>query len=211
MTEKISTSIPDDPRVRNEWTLKENVGEFFNEYKMKLSFALNSVSDEKLEAAYSIMLQAAKSGKTVFTAGNGGSAAIANHLCCDWTKGTFVEGKIRIKTQSLCANVELMTAMANDVGIEHMFSQQLKIMGSPGDVLFVISSSGNSPNIIQLVSEAKKIGMPVIGFCGFAGGKLKEMADVSIHIPVNNYGIVEDAHQAVMQALAQYFYLKNSK
>ncbi len=203
--------VPADPRSRNEWTVRENISDSFRDYRAALVRALDSVETRALENAYTIMNKVALSGKTIFTAGNGGSAAIANHLCCDWSKGTFIENKVRLKTHSLCANVELMTAMANDMGLEHMFAQQLKILGSSEDGLLLISSSGNSPNILQTALEAKSIGMPVIGLSGFSGGRLKELADVAIHVPMNNYGIVEDVHQAVMHSLAQYFFLDKSR
>ncbi len=200
-----------DPRFRNQWEFRNNIGDFFSDYRKMLNQALDTVSTEILQSAHDTLATIAQNKGVVFTAGNGGSAAIANHLCCDWSKGTFIEGKFRLKTQSLCANSELMTAMANDFGIEQMFSRQLKILAEPNDAVILISSSGNSPNIIRTAEEAKRLGLPVIGFTGFTGGKLKEMADVSIHVPAHNYGIVEDAHQAVMQALAQYFFLFNSK
>ena len=81
------------------------------------------------------------------------------------------------------------------------------MFGAPGDVLLAISSSGNSPNILHAVSAAREKGMTSIGFCGFSGGKLKSTADLCLHVPFDNYGLVEDAHQVLMHVLAQFFTL----
>ena len=175
-----------DPRILNEWKFNENINEFFKDYRSSLTHALDSISVDALKSTYLILKTVAEKKGFVFTAGNGGSAAIANHLCCDWTKGTFIENKLRLKTYSLCSNVELMTAISNDFGNNEVFSRQLKMLAEPQDALVLISSSGNSPNILSAAQEAKKLKIPVIGFTGFTGGGLKEIADVSIHVEANN-------------------------
>jgi D-sedoheptulose 7-phosphate isomerase len=151
-----------------------------------------------------IFEQAAKAGRRIYVVGNGGSAAIADHLCCDWTKGTNASGHPVIKTTSLSSNVALYSAVANDYGFEQVFSTQVEFFGEPGDVLVAISSSGNSPNIISAVQMAKVREMAAIGLSGFGGGRLAQEASVSLHVPFENYGIVEDAHQAIMHILAQF-------
>ena len=104
----------------------------------------------------------------------------------------------------MTSNVALYTAIANDYGFENVFGTQLDFFGREGDLLIAISSSGNSPNILNAVTAAKDRGMFVAGFSGFSGGKLKDMVDASIYVGIDNYGIVEDAHQAVMHVIAQY-------
>ena len=136
--------------------------------------------------------------------GNGGSAAIADHLCCDLVKGTHVDGHPTIEVGSLTSNVALYSAIANDFGFENVFSTQIKFLGKEGDVLIAISSSGNSANIIQAVESAHALGMTSIGLSGFKGGPLKENAHIPLHVDAQNYGIVEDAHQSMMHILAQF-------
>ena len=139
----------------------------------------------------------------IYVAGNGGSAAIADHLCCDFTKGTHKEDSPPIKTFSLMSNVAMLTAISNDFDYAQSISKQIEYYCTPTDLLILISSSGNSPNVVQACQAAQAKWMKVIGLTGFHGGKLKEMADVSIHVPSSNYGIVEDTHQSIMHILAQ--------
>lgn len=140
-----------------------------------------------------------------FVGGNGGSAAISDHLCCDWGKGSFKENQKPLKVHSLVSNTALLTAIGNDMGYEKTLKFQLQLAGiCSKDAVMLISSSGNSPNIVEAALYAKEKNARVIGLTGFSGGKLKEIADIGVHIPVDNYGIVEDAHQSIMHILSQY-------
>jgi D-sedoheptulose 7-phosphate isomerase len=137
-------------------------------------------------------------GRQVFIIGNGGSASTASHMACDFQK-TILGHKgdrhvNRFRVVSLCDNTEILTAWANDVGYEVVFSEQLKTFANEGDVLIAISASGNSPNIVKAVDVAKLKGMKIIGLTGFTGGKLKQLADIPIHVESNDYGIVENVH-----------------
>lgn len=183
------------------------MGAYLADYGNTLKSALLSVDSAALEQARALIENTASAGKRIYAIGNGGSAAIADHLCCDLTKGTHISGKPVVDTHSMCANVPLYSAIANDFGFEKVFSTQIELFGRAGDVLLAISSSGNSPNILAAVTAARAIGMSTIGLSGFSGGALKSSADVSIHVGVNNYGVVEDAHQAIMHALSQYIAL----
>jgi phosphoheptose isomerase len=100
--------------------------------------------------------------------------------------------------------VELITAIANDIGVEEMFAYQVGSLGKPGDVLISISSSGASPNIVEALKRAKGMGMHTIAMSGFQGGASRRVADISLHVAAENYGVVEDAHQSLMHILAQY-------
>lgn len=193
-----------DPRHRNERFDSSSLATFMSDYAGRLQAALLSVDPVALEQARALLEGAAITGKRVYAIGNGGSSAIADHLCCDLTKGTHTAGHPAIDTRSLTSNVALYSAIANDYGFEKVFSAQLGLIGSPGDVLLAISSSGSSPNILRAVEVAHEIGMSSIGLSGFAGGELRGMAQVALHVGVSNYGIVEDAHQAIMHVLAQY-------
>jgi phosphoheptose isomerase len=100
--------------------------------------------------------------------------------------------------------MELFSAIANDIGYEHVFSYQLESIARPGDVLIAVSSSGRSPNIVRAVDWANANGMRTIALTGFEGGDTRARANVPIHVDSRNYGIIEDAHQALMHLLAQY-------
>jgi D-sedoheptulose 7-phosphate isomerase len=196
-----------DPRINNTWFNENSLTEYFTDYKKNLATALESLNVAELEKAHQLMRDVVKRSGTFFIAGNGGSAGIADHLCCDWTKGTFVEGKIRLKTHSLGANVPLLTAVANDFGYDEVFARQIKMLAHPTDALLVISSSGNSPNIVKAIEQAQQMGLKTIALTGFSGGLSREKADIKLHVNFANYAIVEDCHQAIMQALAQYFFV----
>ena len=141
---------------------------------------------------------------TVWVAGNGGSAAIADHTVCDTTKGTHVDGDRPLRSVSLSANGPMITALANDLSYEDVFRQQLVYYLGPKDAVLLVSSSGNSPNVVAACRYAKEQGVPTIAFVGFEGGTLGAEADHTVWIPVKNYGIVEDAHQSLMHVLTQY-------
>jgi phosphoheptose isomerase len=194
-----------DPRFKNKIFAGSQPGEYLSGYLHELTAALQSLEQGKeLTAAYSLMEKALKDGATVFVAGNGGSAAIAEHLSCDWSKGTCVGGRASMHLHSLASNTALLTAIANDYGYEKVFSTQLEMFAKSGDLLLLISSSGNSPNILQAARSAKKMGLKIIGFSGFSGGELKQLSDISLYVSSHNYGIVEDSHQILMHILAQY-------
>lgn len=194
----------DDPRHRNETFDRSSIESYLADYAGALDRVLRGVDPAALDRARNLIETTAAAGGRVYAIGNGGSAAIADHLCCDWTKGTHVPGHPVIHSHSMTSNVALYSAVANDFGFEQVFAHQVSLVGRPGDLLLAISSSGNSPNILHAVDAARAVGMPCIGLSGFDGGKLKEVADVALHVAIRNYGVVEDAHQALMHVLAQF-------
>jgi len=193
-----------DPRTKNKIFTMESPLAYLNEYTATLQKTLTQIPAENMNQAIGLLTDALRSNKRIYVCGNGGSAAIADHLCCDWTKGTLIPGQPPMKTHSLVANNALMTALGNDYGYEKTFSTQVEIYGEAGDVLVAISSSGNSPNIVNAVEAARARGMKVLGLSGFSGGKLAQMSDVSLHANFDNYGLVEDCHQILMHVLSQY-------
>lgn len=193
-----------DPRHRNvnlDWS---SIATYKSGYAAALKDAIEGISSESVERICDEVVRATEGGRRIFVVGNGGSAAVADHLCCDWTKGTTCEGFPVISSQSLTSNVALYSAIANDYGFDHVFDTQLDFFARSGDVLIAISSSGNSPNVLNAVARAKELGVFVAGFSGFTGGQLAEVADACVHVAAHNYGVVEDAHQAVMHIIAQY-------
>lgn len=197
-----------DPRTRNTYFHGDDIFRYLTEYTGALAGALTKVGKENLDAAKDLLLLTLPRGGRIFVGGNGGSAAIADHLCCDFVKGTYSKNKANLVAHSLTAHTALLTAVANDFGYEHTLSFQLTAAQlSAKDVVILISSSGNSPNIIEAAKIAKERKASIIGMTGFTGGLLKEMADVKLHIDVNNYGVVEDCHQALMHILAQFHFV----
>jgi phosphoheptose isomerase len=193
-----------DPRFKNRVFEGKSVSEYFGNYSNEISECLSRVSRPALERAMLILRHTIDAGNEIFVAGNGGSSAIAEHLICDFTKGTYVSQEKRVKVTSLTSNVPLFTALANDCGYEHVFSRQLEFKAKHGDVLILVSSSGNSPNIVKSAEFAKANGIMTIGFTGFDGGRLAQICDVSIHIDIANYGIVEDCHHMLMHTFSQF-------
>jgi phosphoheptose isomerase len=177
---------------------------YFRQYGLEIARALASVDPAAIEKAAAILADAYLLGASVFSCGNGGSASIANHLQCDHVKGVGTGTDLMPRVLSLCANVEILTAIANDTAYEQIFAHQLRAQARPGDVLVVISSSGRSANIVNAIAWARDHEVRTIALTGFTGGDARLMADVAIHVDCANYGVIEDAHQTIMHALAQY-------
>ena len=135
----------------------------------------------------------------IFFAGNGGSASTATHLAADIGKNAG----IKIKTLALTDNVAWMTALGNDLSYEDIFVEQLKNFATKGDLLFVISGSGNSGNVVKAVAWAKRNGVKTAALLGFSGGKLLKMVDVPVVVPVDHYGYVEGIHSEIHHYLVE--------
>jgi phosphoheptose isomerase len=177
---------------------------YFGAYAEEIARAASSVEPAALDKAVAILLEAYTRGARVFACGNGGSASIANHLQCDHLKGIRTATDLAPRVVSLSTNVELLTAIANDMGYEDVFTYQLQSQSGPGDVLIAVSSSGRSPNVVRALRWARDHGLRTIALTGFNGGEARAVAEVTIHVDSANYGIVEDLHQAIMHAMAQY-------
>ena len=181
-----------------------SVIDYADHYVQTLKQGLDSFSRKSLQEAFDILFLTYHQGKNVFVCGNGGSASIAEHFVCDHMKGINTDTNLTPRITSLNSNVSLITALANDFGYENVFSKQLEYNASDRDTLVAISSSGNSPNIVNALKKAKDINMHTISLVGFEGGRAMLYSDVCIHVKINNYGICEDAHQNIMHILAQY-------
>lgn len=144
--------------------------------------------------------------KQVFFCGNGGSAGNAIHLANDFLYGVAKKTGAGIKVHALSANPSVMTCLANDVGYDHIFSEQLAVQGQSGDLLIALSGSGNSPNIIEVLQRAKVMGVKSYAILGFSGGKSKALADVPIHFAIDDMQIAEDLQLIVGHMLMQYCY-----
>ncbi len=179
----------------------------YKDYITELTSVLNGLDHNSLEEAVLKIERAFLDQKTVFVVGNGGSAATASHLACDFAKTTLGHqpklAKRRLKSIALNDNTPLLTAYGNDVAYEDAFAETLRTFSHQGDVLIVISASGNSPNIINCLHAAKEQGVETIGFLGFQGGKAKAMCDTVILAESKSYGVIEDAHSVFMHMLTE--------
>jgi D-sedoheptulose 7-phosphate isomerase len=160
----------------------------------RLPFA---VIDSVTEALWQAYLE----GKTVYVFGNGGSAALASHCACDLGKGTAINGTRRFRVVALTDNVPLMTAWANDVSYDDVFSEQLAPLIHKGDIALAISGSGNSPNVLKALQVARDAGAFTIGLTGFQGGKMNALCDLCVIVPCDNMQVIEDLHVSVNHSL----------
>ncbi|WEK40932.1 MAG: SIS domain-containing protein [Candidatus Brevundimonas colombiensis] len=181
----------------------ETAGGFADAYFDQLSLAWMSVDRGAIQSASKMLAAAVAADVSIFSCGNGGSAAISNHLLCDCLKGVQAGTALRPRVHSLSNGVELITAIVNDIGPEEMFALPLRSLGRAEDVLIAISSSGASRNVVRAIQTAADIGMKTIAMTGFDGGEAAKLANVSLHVDAANYGIVEDVHQSLMHILAQ--------
>ena len=181
-----------------------NAGSYFDAYADEISRAAKTIDPAALDRAGALLLEAYARGSRAFSCGNGGSASIANHMQCDHVKGVRNGTDLAPRVHSLSSNIELITAIANDLGYADVFAYQLQSQAEPGDVLVAVSSSGRSPSIVQALTWARDHGLRTIAVTGFDGGAARKVAEISIHVECTNYGVIEDLHQAVMHSLAQY-------
>ena len=177
---------------------------YVDAYFSEISRAAASVNRAKVEDAAAILMKAYSDGGMVYSCGNGGSAAIANHLVCDHCKLVRTDTDLTPKIVSLSTTVEIITAIGNDISYDEIFAYQLDALAESDDVLVTISSSGDSENILRAIQVAKEKGMTVISMTGFSGGRSAKVADVNLHVAADNYGVIEDVHQSLMHLLAQY-------
>lgn len=155
---------------------------------------LQNLSLEDVNTVMNVLEEARLSGKHIFICGNGGSAATASHFCCDFNKGVSEHQKQKYNFECMSDNFPTMMAVANDIGYDEVFRFPLRNKMKPGDILIGISGSGNSKNVVNAFEYAKEIGGTVIAIVGYSGGKMKEIADYSIHIDINDMQISEDLH-----------------
>ena len=179
--------------------------EYFEVYREQINKALSGIRSESYDTAYETIRHAGTIGASIFVCGNGGSASIAEHFSCDHSKGVHMDTKtLRPNIVSLASNMAVITAIGNDIGYASIFSKQLEFSSADNDdILVVVSSSGNSPNIINALDVANDRGMVTIALVGFDGGAAGQKADIVVHVNSSNYGIVEDCHQIIMHSWAQ--------
>ncbi len=177
---------------------------YVDDYFSAYGSGARSVSRENLARAAEVLTEAYRAGNMVYACGNGGSAAISNHLVCDHQKGVQTDTPLSPRVTSLSSNIEIITAIANDISYDDVFIYQLQSMAAAGDVLITISASGDSENVVRAARWARDNGLEVIAMTGFSGGRSAALATVGLHVDGDNYGVIEDLHQSLMHILAQY-------
>ena len=188
-----------------EHELSTEIYNIFSQHRQTIEHGFDSINMADLLFAAERIMDAIRSGHTIYTAGNGASAAIAQHWACDYTKGcSDLASGFKPKVISLSANIPLMTAISNDISYDEVYSYQLERLANPGDVFISISSSGNSPSVVRACEVANEKNVSVIALTGFQGGRTRELANYPIHVDVQEYEAVEDVHQAIMHMIAKY-------
>lgn len=193
-----------------EKIFQENVGpeSFAKEYFGYLGTLFDRMDCDQIGAFVNILLQARERQARVFFMGNGGSAATASHFANDIAIGSRSRAK-PFRVVSLCDNLALITAIGNDFGYDQVFVRQLENQMDAGDVVVAISASGNSDNLLKAVAYAKEHGGITVGLTGFDGGRLREMVQMSVHVPSNpgEYGPVEDVHMVLDHLVGAFLML----
>lgn len=170
--------------------------EYVDHYYTKLAI----VDLKKIDEAYDLMIE---NINNVVIFGNGGSAGVADHFCCDFVKGIRQDTNLKSKCISLSSNGPLVTAIANDYSYDEIFSKQIQYYEP--SLAIAVSSSGNSKNILNGLLEARINNVKTIALVGFNGGEVlkQNLADVVIQVPCHNYGVVEDSHMSILHSLVQ--------
>lgn len=168
-----------------------------NEYRSLLTQTLEKLDMAAVEQLVEVFLDAHARGARIFTMGNGGSGASASHAAGDFLKGASYGLDKRFNMICLNDNLPSMMAIANDIGWDDIFVEPLKNYLQPGDVVIGISGSGNSRNVLKAGEFAKSNGATLVGMTGFKGGKLREIADLTIHSDAMDMEVAEDVHMAV--------------
>jgi D-sedoheptulose 7-phosphate isomerase len=187
---------------RCEWEHHHDENLLIRRYFHDLSALIPQLPYAAINRIVSVFLSAFAEQRTVYVFGNGGSAASASHMMCDINKGAGGLGLgTRPRVMALTDNASLISAWANDLGYERIFSEQLKTFIKPRDVAFAISTSGDSPNVLLALETAREYGAVTVGLGGCQGGQMKSLCDVCAIIPSDNVQLVEDLHHSVIHAI----------
>jgi len=185
-----------------------NSNEHFEDYFKRLKETIDKIDIASLEKAVEILLKVREEGKTTYIFGNGGSAANASHIAGDFLKGVSYGLEKRFRVHCLNDNMAATTAITNDLTYEEVFVEQLMTFLNKGDVVIGISGSGNSANVLKAMTWAKNNGAHTIGVTGYKGGKLIELVDTAILVPINDMEITEDIHIVIFHAIKQFILKK---
>lgn len=177
-------------------------------YLDRLRAAVEALPQERLAELGEMLYRAYRNDKQVFTLGNGGSASTASHMAADLAKNTIGTNMRRFRVMSLNDNAAILTSLANDLGYENVFREQLENLVRPGDLLIALSASGRSPNVLKALRYAQAQCAQTACLLGFEGGDAASLCDVAIIVPTEHYGVVEDVHLIINHILVDYFKAK---
>jgi D-sedoheptulose 7-phosphate isomerase len=185
---------------------KNKIDRYLSNYKSRLDNILDQLTHDNLEPVITAIIDTFKRGNTLFVAGNGGSAATASHMQVDFSFFVRYFTQFRPKIRAITDNVPMMTAVGNDTSFDDIFVEQLKGHFVPGDSLLCISASGNSESVVRAAQFANDNGGVSIAWVGFAGGKLKDVSKVSLHLEneKGDYGPIEDMHMILDHMIVNY-------
>ncbi len=162
---------------------------------------IDKLDRAEIEKTIDAFMRVYDAGKTIYIFGNGGSAASATHACGDLVKGASYGLEKRFRVMSLVDNLPALMAIANDLSYDEIFIEQLKNFMQPGDLVVGISGSGNSVNVVKAMKYAQEQGVQTVAFCGYKGGKIKEIADISVHSVALDMEVAEDIHMVVFNVI----------
>ena len=184
--------------------------DYIDAYLARMAAVIHDLPRPEIDAAIDLLFEAWRSGKTVYLAGNGGSASTASHFACDLAKWTVCAGKPRFRVLALTDNMPLFSALVNDEGADSVYAEQLEAFAGEGDVLILISVHGGSGagnagawsgNLLRALQVARDRGARTLGLSGFDGGALKRLADLCIVVPVDSTPQVESFHLALQHLI----------
>lgn len=192
----------------SSWTnvvVSSDIDEFTASYKQTLTKALDTIDLGKVTQAIEILVDARAHGRTIFVCGNGGSASTASHFVCDMVKGASFDRALRFRIMALTDSLPTITAYSNDIAYESIFVEQLRNFAEAGDVVMLISGSGNSANVLRAAEYANSVGCHTIALTGRDGGRLGRLADLQIRVAEPHMGRIEDGHMIVCHMICYYF------
>lgn len=183
----------------------------FVDYSQRLQAILAKTDWAPVATLTDTLFECWRTGGQTFLCGNGGSAANAIHLANDLLYGIAKTAGSGIRVTALPANGAVLTCLANDIGYDDIYSRQLDVLARPGDVLIVLSGSGNSANIVKALESGRRIGLRTFAILGYSGGKARELADVPIHFPIDDMQISEDLQMIVGHMVMQRLYARRGE
>ncbi len=180
--------------------------QMIDDYAQRLRQALSLPAIDEVPLLAEAFRTAWGTKKTIYMCGNGGSAGNANHLANDFTYGAGVEHGIGLRIESLSANPSVLTCLANDIGYENIYSEQLRVKANAGDVLVVLSGSGNSSNVVKALEMGNDLGMQTFAVLGFSGGVCKKIVQHPIHFAIDDMQIAEDLQLIIGHMIMQWLF-----
>ena len=186
--------------------MKFSSDDFFQNYALRLQNVLQQAEWTNIVKLALDMKKCWQNKRQVFLCGNGGSAGNAIHLANDYLYGIAKKSGMGLRVHALSSNPAILTCLGNDIGYDRIFAEQLAVYGRPSDLLIVLSGSGNSPNILAALEQAKIMEIKSYAILGFQGGLSKPLADIAIHFPIDDMQIAEDLQLIVGHMLMQWLY-----